>query len=108
MTIYARVLGGIVVEIIDDPGEDIDKKFHPDVIATLVPEGPGMVENGTWDGSVFGPVPVRLPPSLGDRRSRLANRINSDEGMSAVFDALDARAGEPSGTLLAEALQKIT
>lgn len=51
----------IVVEILDDADGPLTDRFHAAFVAALVPEGPGMLLGGTWDGADFGPVP--RPPS---------------------------------------------
>ncbi len=64
---YARIEKGAVVEIIEacDPktGElaDINDLFHPDIVATLVPDTDSVaVLGGTWDGTSFGPIPAPI------------------------------------------------
>ena len=55
---YARIENGIVMEIIDDRGNDINTMFHKDIVSQLVPDSKEeAVQNGTWDGEKFGAVP---------------------------------------------------
>jgi hypothetical protein len=52
----------VVLEVIDDHGNDINTMFHKDIIAQLVPDPKGQaVVNGKWDGKDFHPVPIVLP-----------------------------------------------
>jgi|TARA_Y100000296_G_scaffold83548_1_gene114634 hypothetical protein len=67
---YARIQDGVVHEIIDDGGKDISEMFHPDIVATLVPDDGTAVVNGTWDGSTFGPVPPPPKPNYMDDRRK--------------------------------------
>lgn len=63
---YARVISGLVVELIDAGTDDIDTLYHPDIVATLVDDDGAAVEGGTWDGSVFGPAPTPVPAPTND------------------------------------------
>ena len=57
--LYARVTDGVVREIIDDLGNDINTMFHTVIIATLAPCDDTIRMKDTFDGSSFGPA---LPP----------------------------------------------
>lgn len=55
---YARVVAGEVVEVIDVPaGQDIEKAFHPEIAATLVPCGNEVRQRMRHDGKAFAPEP---------------------------------------------------
>lgn len=71
MTTYARMVGGLAVEIIEPffvDGQEvpIEKRFHPDVVATLVewPDGQPLSQPD--------PEPAPLPMSVTMRQMRLA------------------------------------
>lgn len=58
----------VVVEILDDGPGPLAERFHAAFVAALIPEGPGMLLGGTWDGTDFGPVPAPPPPPSADAR----------------------------------------
>ena len=60
MNIYARVEDGVVMEIIPprEDGLEIEKRFHPDFVATLVDitdVSPAPDQRWTYDGETFSP-----------------------------------------------------
>ncbi|MBW6400751.1 hypothetical protein KPL78_23020 [Roseomonas sp. HJA6] len=71
MKTYARISAGIVAELIRIPsdGPEVEKLFHPDLVATLepVPEGIEVTEGWTWNGETFaapapsGPEDIPVP-----------------------------------------------
>ncbi|MBR0653308.1 hypothetical protein GXW78_26885 [Roseomonas terrae] len=65
MTVYARVAGGLVAELveIEAEGPPLAELFHPDFVATMValPEGSEVAEGWTWDGEAFAPPPPPEP-----------------------------------------------
>jgi hypothetical protein len=65
----------VVVEILDDGDGALAERFHPAFVAALVPEGPGMLLGGTWDGADFGPVPAAPPPPTADEEIDRAGAI---------------------------------
>ena len=100
---YARIDNGKVVEIIETLGHNIEDMFTPNLVATMVEAGEGMVVNGTYDGSVFGPEPEPTPPTqesinLTSRRYLTSTgwyveRLNDPSSGKAIpQDILDARA----------------
>lgn len=62
MDTYARILDGVVVEIIP-PIEDIDisARFHPEYLANLVVIPPGVECGYIYDGAKFSPAPSVEP-----------------------------------------------
>ena len=75
--IHARIENGIVVELIDDQGGDINKMFTPEIVATLVPDDGTAVIGATWDGTAFtAPAPETIP--LTDTQTLLKNRVDSE------------------------------
>ncbi len=65
MRVFARVDGGIVVDLTQvASGQDLDRLYHPDLVAALVPVPADVtVEAGhSWDGEQFSPPPA--PPEL--------------------------------------------
>ncbi len=61
--IYARIDNGIVVELIDDRGGDINTMFHPSIVSNLVATDDNTIINGTYDGTTFGGVLDKPLPS---------------------------------------------
>lgn len=98
MKVYARVEGGIVVELIESlvGGFDVSQRFHPDIVAALL-EAPTGVEPGwLWDGAVFEPPPVPEPvptvwPALSPRQFfswLVINRGVTEADVLAIIDAI--------------------
>lgn len=59
---FARVDGGIVVEIMSSPdGEDFANLFHPDLVAACHPCGPDVSPGWSFDGTDFAPAPAVTP-----------------------------------------------
>lgn len=97
MTIYARVAGGIVAELIqiEADGPAIAERFHPDVVAVCVavPAGLAVKTGWLWDGEAFAapppepPVPV-VPASITRRQLLLAlagaGLITAEEALAAA------------------------
>jgi len=54
---YARIENGIVMEIIDDRGNDINTMFHKNFVAQLVPAKTDTKQQDLWDGKKFTPKP---------------------------------------------------
>lgn len=76
---YARIVEGIVAEIIPATAEPIEDRFHPDVLATLVllePEQVGVVDLGwLYDGEDFiAPAP---PPAASPLRFIRPNKLRA-------------------------------
>lgn len=86
---YARLENQIVVEIIE-ADIDIDKMFHPSIVAGLIPFSDDMeVEEGLfWDGASFVPLPPNEPepvPSQRTYKSDVWRRCSETE--AAALDA---------------------
>jgi len=66
MTVYARLIGSAVAELIDVPdgGASVSDLYHPDIVAALVPVPTGVtVEQGyLWDGEAFAAPPAPAAP----------------------------------------------
>ena len=76
MQYFARVLDGVVVEVIPVPdglviGQDI---YTPEMAATLVPATADTTERMTWDGHEFGPVPAPPPPTKAALKAYAADK----------------------------------
>ncbi len=120
MQVFARVAGGIVAELveIEADGPRLAERFHPDLVAAMVPVPPdGPVAVGWhWDGEEFDPpaavhvVPV-VPAMVSRRQMLLAlaagKVITPAEALAAattgaVPAAIDAVFGKlPAGDALA-------
>lgn len=86
---HARIENGIVAEIIDDNGGDINKMFHSSIVAKLVPHKTGATINGTWDGTNFGGIPLPpLPATSKEKITRVKQIVNKK--MAEAADPLDA------------------
>ncbi|MBW6402022.1 DUF4376 domain-containing protein [Roseomonas sp. HJA6] len=91
MKTYARISAGIVAELIRIPsdGPEVEKLFHPDLVATMqaLPEGSDVAEGWSWDGMAFAPP---APPALA---------VAQAARKAAARQGLDARiaAGMPYG-----------
>lgn len=60
---YARIVDGVVAEVIDAGDKDINTMFTAELVAAMVPDPNGeAVERSGWDGSVFSaPAPWVMP-----------------------------------------------
>ena len=67
---YARIVDGLVAEVIDAGDKDIDTMFTAELVAAMVPDPNGeAVERSGWDGSVFSaPAPWVSPGAQIHRR----------------------------------------
>tara|TARA_Y100000296_G_scaffold83259_1_gene113744 strand:+ start:82 stop:438 length:357 start_codon:yes stop_codon:yes gene_type:complete len=77
----------IVVEILDDADGPLTDRFHAAFVAALVPESPGMLLGGTWDGADFGPVP--RPPSPPTTDEIYDGVIKNEKVLKALVLALN-------------------
>ncbi len=95
MQTYAHIAGGIVVELIEipDDGPPIEARYHPDLVAQLVPVPAGVevAERWTWDGQAFAapPPPALVVPASISRRQLLlamagAGLITDAEALAAA------------------------
>lgn len=99
---YARIIDGQVVELIDDAfGEDgalipIELRFHPDFVATLVATTGGVVEGDLYDGQAFSkpqPAAPQVPESVSKRQAVLAlYDAGKWDAFNAAVDAAGPRA----------------
>lgn len=86
---HAKIKAGRVVKVVDDGGRDINTLFHPEIVATLVPDPNGeAVEGGTWDGVAFGPVPS-LPCSPADVAREAERRIEAGTLINGIVFRCD-------------------
>lgn len=60
---YARISDGAVLEIIEGNSVPIEQRYHPDIVAALVPCEPDVAQRWTYDGGTFSP-PVPSAPDL--------------------------------------------
>jgi hypothetical protein len=92
---FARVVGGIVAELIEIPadGPPIEDLYHPDLVATCieVPEDSDVAEGWSWDGTAFAAPPPEVPvvPATITRRQLLlaltaAGLITGEEALAAA------------------------
>ena len=60
---YARIVDGVVAEVIDAGDKDINTMFTAELVATMVPDPNGeAVERSGWNGSAFSaPAPWVMP-----------------------------------------------
>lgn len=93
---WARVVEGIVFELIDLPAEELAARYHPDFVADLVPVGHHSVAVGdTWDGQQFGgpPPPPPLPVPATVSKLQLVRALRQAE-LKAAFDMALAAASD--------------
>lgn len=72
MSLFARVDGGLVAELIaDDDAVPMADRFHPDIVAALVevPAGQDVAVGWHWDGEAFG-APAAPAMTEGAARAR--------------------------------------
>lgn len=106
MNIFARITGGVVVELIPATETPIADRFHPDIVVSLVevPEESGVTLGWAWDGKEFvEPSPPEEPPPRPMRKiAALAFRRRlGPERLAAITIAAGAalRADPPDATL---------
>lgn len=98
MTVYARIAGGVVAELIEiaSDGGPLAERYHPAIVATMVsvPSGAPVAEGWTWDGAAFAEpvVPPARPvvPATITRRQLLLALTGA--GLITPAEALDAAA----------------
>tara|TARA_R110000824_G_C15171830_1_gene672975 strand:- start:166 stop:540 length:375 start_codon:yes stop_codon:yes gene_type:complete len=57
MALHARVQDGVVMEVIDDKGNDIATMFTSEIVSSLVSCDDTVTERMGYDGTDFGPAP---------------------------------------------------
>ena len=57
MGLHARVQDGVVMEVIDDGGNDLATMFTAEIVSSLVPCDDTVTERMAYDGADFGPEP---------------------------------------------------
>ena len=76
MAVYACCTGGIVRELVtvDPDGPSLAERYHPDVVAMLVPvpDGAGVAVGWSWDGAQFAPPAAMPPPTAAQLRATRA------------------------------------
>lgn len=109
MSRFALIADGLVVEMIDIPadGPPIADRYHPDLVASMVPAGGDVAAGWTWNGKKFSPPvpPVPAVPSSITRRQLLlalagAGMISGEEALAAATTgAVPARIDKVFGAL---------
>lgn len=69
---YARIEGGVVVELFATDG-DIAEMFHPDMVWVEIPTGEEVTCGWTYAGGTFS-APIVLVPSAADLKAMIADR----------------------------------
>jgi len=80
MGLHARMQDGVVMEVIDDIGNDIATMFTAELVSTFVPCDHTVTERMVHDGTDFGPEPpLSLDISWANlRMERNTKLVNSD------------------------------
>lgn len=85
MTIYARIVGDQVAELVEAPsGTALEDMFHPDLVAAMVavPMGTEVAERWRWNGAAFSPPAPDTPPAPAVPQS-----ITRTQGLIALLAA---------------------
>ncbi|MBA4220154.1 MAG: hypothetical protein C0458_05420 [Methylobacterium sp.] len=72
MARYARIVGGVVAEIIET--ESVAEVFHPEIAASLVETGPQTQPGWVYTGGAFSPPPSQSLPSRNELIAYVADR----------------------------------
>lgn len=90
MAVYACCTGGIVRDLIavDPDGPSLAERYHPDVVALLVPvpDGADVAVGWSWDGGQFSPPAAAGPPTAAQMRATRA-RLLSGSDWTQLADA---------------------
>lgn len=101
MQVFARIQHGLVAELIEaDDAASLAERFHPELVATMVPAGAEVRVGQRWTGSSFAaPLPATpvTPPAIRHvatlafrRRLPAARRAAVTLAASAAMEAGDA------------------
>lgn len=90
---FARIAGDKVAELItaESPAE-LAERFHPDLVASMVPAAEGIGEGWIWNGTTFAAPPP--PPAPVRRLSALAFRRRLSPSRRAVITLAASQAME--------------
>ncbi|WP_431282732.1 hypothetical protein ACQW02_25545 [Humitalea sp. 24SJ18S-53] len=95
---YARIVDGLVAEIIPATDTPIADRFHADVVATLVAAAAGVAPGWSYTGSVFAEPPPPAPPPAIRVIAPLAwrRRLGSKRRAITLAASADLEAGDPT------------
>lgn len=80
---YARVVGGVVVEIVETDA-DIAKLYHPIIVASMLPCSDDVRQGDRYDGSGFSKPPAPV-----------ARQSGRDDAVTALLEDYAKRADAP-------------